>query len=230
MKMNRERLKNLFIKEKDNSVRFIGEELIVNINKKYENFGAFNIDDGINTLAIFNMKIDNEDYGYILPAVIKMFPSNIEEEKKGKEEEYKLTFKKNDIFIKSTVVVKRTDLIFAIFKMFVFFGIRYDFMTENNISRVFDNFGMTGFNMSYTDSSISSAIFSELYRNPKNIQELNRLVDNVEKGIAIGLKNISLTASKLTTKLAGSYLKENLTAAVIQEHTQESEIENLLRR
>ena len=228
MRLNREQLNRLFIKDGD-SIIFNGNECVVTIHKRYENFGLVSIDDGVNTLAIFNMNIDGEDYGYILPAVVKMKPSLIEEIK-DTEELYKLTFKKGDIFFVTTTVVKRTDLIFAIFKIFVFFGLRYPFMTENNVSRIFDNFSFTGFNMDYTDSAISSAMFSELYRNPDNIQELNRLSGNVNKGKAIGLKNISLTASKLTTKLSGSYLKENLTAAVIQTHTQESEIENLLRR
>lgn len=229
MRLNREQLDKLFTKDND-KVIFNGTSCIVTINKRYETFGLFSvIESGINTLAIFNMHIDGEDYGYILPAVVNMKPSLIEEEK-SEEEVYKLTFNKGDTFFETITVVKRTDLIFAIFKMFVFFGIRYPFMTENNVSRIFDNFNFTGFNMDYTDSAISSAMFSELYRNPDNIQELNRLSGNVKKGKAIGLKNISLTASKLTTKLSGSYLKENLTAAVIQTHTQESEIENLLRR
>lgn len=229
MRLNRDQLDKLFIKDND-KVIFNGTSCIVTINKRYETFRLFNIiESGINTLAIFNMHIDGEDYGYILPAVVNMKPSLIEEET-SEEEVYKLTFNKGDMFFETTTVVKRTDLIFAIFNMFIFFDIRYPFMTENNISRIFDNFSFTGFNMDYTDSAISSAMFSELYRNPDNIQELNRLAGNVKKGKAIGLKHISLTASKLTTKLSGSYLKENLTAAVIQTHTQESEIENLLRR
>lgn len=230
MRLSREQLDKLFIKDND-KVIFNGSSCVVTINKRYETFGLFNVAaSGINTLAIFNMHIDGEDYGYILPAVVNMQPSSLEEEKSLEDALYKLTFSKGDVFFNTTTVVKRTDLIFAIFKMFVFFGIRYPFMNENNISRLFDNFNFTGFNMDYTDSAVSSAMFSELYRNPDNIQELNRLAGNLKKGKAIGLKNISLTASKLTTKLSGSYLKENLTAAVIQTHTQESEIENLLRR
>lgn len=226
MKMNREELGKYFTKDANGSVIFTGEECTVTITKKYENFGALNVDSGITTLGIFNLNINGADYGYILPAMIRMNPNHYEEV----NDEYILTFKKGDVFFQTCTLVKRTDLVFCIFKIFVFFGYRYKFMTENNISRLFDNFDMTGFDMSYTYSSVISAMFSELYRNPENLQELNRHAETRQKGTAIGLKNVSLTATNLTTKLSGSYLKENMTSAVIQEHTQESEIENLLRR
>ena len=59
---------------------------------------------------------------------------------------------------------------------------------------------------------------------------MNRLSEGNKVGKAIGLKNVSLTASTLTTKVSGSFLKENLTTSVIQTHTKQSEIEDLLRR
>ena len=82
MRLNREQLDKLFTKDND-KVIFNGNSCIVTINKRYETFGLFNvIESGINTLAIFNMHIDGEDYGYILPAVVNMKPSLIEEERR----------------------------------------------------------------------------------------------------------------------------------------------------
>lgn len=230
MQLTREDFKKYFQVNKNGSVIFIGDECKVTICAKYENFGAFNIDNGINTLALFNLNIGGKDYGYILPAVVKMYPSGFEESKENGEDVYVLTFNKNDIFFNTITVVQRTDLVFGIFKIFVFFGFRYKFMNENNISRIFDAFYLTGFNMEYTYSSVISAMFSELYRNPENLQELNRLTTQNVAGKAIGLKNVSLTASSLTAKLSGSFLKENITSSVIQTHTKQSEIEDLLRR
>lgn len=230
MRLNREQLNRYFVKNQDKTVTFIGDECIVTVCGKFETFGALSLEDGFNTLGVFNINYKGEDYGFNLPALVKMRPSSIEEGEENGEKIYKLVFKKGDTFLQSTIVVKTADFVYTLFKIFVFFGFRYKFMTENNISRSTDNYYLTGFNMDYTYSSILSAMFSEFYRNPDNIQVLNRLTEQDKPGRAIGLKNITLTASKLTTKLAGSYLKENLTAAVIQEHTQESEIENLLRR
>ena len=230
MRLDKEQLNKLFVKNKDKTVTFIGDECVVTVCGKFETFGALSLEDGFNTLGVFNINYKGEDYGFNLPALVKLRPSSIEEGEENGEKVYKLIFKKGDTFLQSTVVVKTADLVYTLFKIFVFFGFRYKFMNENNISRIFDNFYLTGFNMDYTYSSVISAMFSELYRNPENLQLLNRLSEGDKAGKAIGLKNVSLTASTLTTKLSGSFLKENLTTAVIQNHTKQSEIEDLLRR
>lgn len=231
MRLNRAQLKALFTKNEKGEVIFIGDsELIVNINKRYETFAALSIEQEVTTMGYFEIVYKGERYGYNLPAMITMHPSLIEEEAVGTETEVKLTFVKGDVFIKACISVKRSDLVFAIFKMFVFFGIRYRFMTANNISRTFDHLHLTGFKTSYLYSSIVGAMYSELYRASDQIQLLHRLTDQTKPGVWFGMKNVTLTARTLMTKLAGSYLRDNINSALVNPSTQESQLEQLLRK
>lgn len=224
-------MSSLFKKNQAGQIICLENDIIVHISKRYENFAALNIELGVTTMGIFNIRYKGEDYGYNLPAMINMSPTLIEDDEINGEEYYKLTFKKDDVFINTLSLVQRTDLVFAIFKLFVFFGVRYPYMTPTNISRLFDVFYLTGFNMQYTDSAVPAAMFSELTRSSvMDIQSLHRHNPKSAKGYPVGMKNIAATASKLTTKLAGSYLKDTLTSALVNQNTQESEIENLLRR
>lgn len=103
-------------------------------------------------------------------------------------------------------------------------------MTPENVSQLFFNVFMIGFNMQYTDMATVSAMFSELERvSADDIQTLYRH-NPKGKSYPVGMKQISVTASKLTTKLGGSYMSNTATSALVNESTQESEIENLLRQ
>lgn len=230
MRYNRAQLASLFKEEKDGSYICLVDDIIVYINKRYSNFAALSIETEVTTMGIFDIEYKGEYYWNNLPMMMSMSPTLIEDITIEAEDYLKLTFKKGDAFYTSTTLVQRADLVFAIFRLFVFFGLRYKAMTPENVSQLFFNVFMIGFNMQYTDMATVSAMFSELER--VSADDIQTLYRHNPKGDSypVGMKQISVTATKLTTKLGGSYMSATTTSALVNESTQESEIENLLRQ
>ena len=69
-----------FVKDTNSdAVLFTGEELIAYIPERYDMYGLLVQDEYISALGIFDMTIDGKEAGIMLPAVIVMDPSNIDE-------------------------------------------------------------------------------------------------------------------------------------------------------
>ena len=199
--------------------------LLVRVFTRYEDMGVYRVDEHVYMLGIFDMEIDGKHYGMNIPGQIKLSPSTIHKE----DDYYVLTFNKGDEFIMSNHMVKENFIPYLMFKMFVVDGRRYPFMNNTNITRIFDYLSYTGLNISAVHPVYYGAFFSELHRSDTDINKRYRHTD-LKGGIRIlGMKDVKITASKLTTKLSGSYAKETLKAALTQAHSQNSEIEDILR-
>ena len=216
---------------KTTQVTYIGDKpLVVSVFEKYESMGLTQIEDKVTTLGIFNVNIEGKDVLFSLPGNLVMNPTEIVHRTEPTESFIDFIFHKGDIFIEEQRMVVNTKLIFSIFKQFIADGMRYPSMNWSNVPRIFDFAYKADFNPNTVHKVMYSAMISELTRDPKNPGSLFRNGPMKGPALELGMKDISLTASKLTTKLTGSYLKHTMEVALITENKTSSDLENLLRR
>jgi len=224
-------LKNIFQKDKNNTIRFNGNKLSVIIPKRYEIYGCLKIQQEVHTLGIFDLIINDKiEKGFFLPAIMIMIPNDIQMKNIDTESYYELTFEKGDIFMKTSYVVQNQALSYVIFKEFISVGKLPKFINYKNAPLMFNSLQeVTGAKLT-ANPVIYEIIFAYLYRDKKDIMKPYRLTNMKDEPLYIPLKDVAHSAISTTGRIVGSYLNDCITSVIVNESENNSEIEDILRQ
>ncbi len=219
-----------YFEQKKNTVYFIGDKLEVFIPKRYENHGCLEVSTVVQVLGMFDMTINDEiKVGYALPAMIAIEASEMANVSVGDTKFLKLTLFKGDAFIKDIEVVQNPSLAYVIFYEFINNGSPPAYVNYSNISELFGDVKEVN-NISFgVDHVMFEMMYSQLFRDPNNINLLYRLTDMSGQALQIALSAVSHMSTSTTSKLVGSYFANSINAALNTENKVPSKIEELYR-
>jgi len=183
--------------------------------------------------------IMDEDLNYsvmTVPGKLSTEPNEIETVEIGDELFVKLIIEEGNAIFTSNKIVKNTDLIYQIFELLMLQGKVPFYLNYIDLYKVFSNIPKyTG-----SDVGIDTLGFEVLIaisaRNPNNLDMQFRkyIKDNkdmVETTPAwVGLKNIYYSYNSTLSKIAGSYFKKGLIAAIVKPEDKSTTLENILRK
>lgn len=220
-----------FRTDKDGSVVFIGEKLEVRIPESYEKHGGIRFGETeVSVLAICDITInDTMKTGYYLPALITCCPSDIKNITESDEHYTLLTFYTEDVFMKTTKVVKNGKLAYVIFTEFIDLGNRLPWMTYDSVAFILDLAKRTtgvSFNI---DHSVVEFIQSHLARSSKNPTIPYRNTDMQEPPTVLALRYSQHSALSTTAKAIGAYFNEGVDSALVNQSDVKSTVEDVLR-
>ena len=219
-----------YFKRKGDQVIFVGKSLEIMIPMRYESLGCLDIGEKVRSLAIFDMIIDGQKTGYLLPAKISIEPLEIETVLIDGDRFLKLKLVNESVFISNTKVVADEHLAYLIFYELIYIGRTPKFIDYENHAFIFDAVSeVTGIKFP-TDHVVFEMMTEMLHRDPTDLSVLYRHTDMKGKPRTIPLNLVSQAALSTTSKIVGSYDEDGFDAALVNASDIPSDIEDLLRQ
>lgn len=215
-------------------LKYTKDQIIVNTNnitvkipKTYLDTQFCKLGRKVETLGIFQLIINNKQMAnLILTNMVTTIPSDIDN---NSDEEYTLChFKKGDILIDNTSVIKSPDILYKIFHNFIFLGKFPKFLTYDELSTIFNQSVKVNDMYLPIGKEIFELMISHISRDEKDLTKFYRHTDMKKLMSLIGLNNITYAPSSTTSKILGSYLEDGMTGALIDEKHNSDPIEDLL--
>lgn len=217
-------------KDESSPVIFTGDSCVVTILQKLEEtYGCVNIADTVTTLGVFDMEVDGLTSGMFLVGRIEMVPSLIERVVIDNVPYIQLTFKKGDVFMKSTNIVVESKLSFYVWLEYIKFAHTLKAMTYEDQAAMFDRMRMSTGSEFPVDHSVYEAIFAHLSRASHDFTIPYRNTDMKEDFRRIQLSDVTHAARSTSGRIIGAYSKDGINAALVNPNDSNSKIEDLLR-
>ena len=193
-----------YFEKKGRSYIFKGDLLEVFIPMRYAQHGYLEIGNNVSTIGIFDMTINGSiESGYLLGAVIEMYPSDIESVTIDQQKYAKLILHKDDVFIKDCNVVKDAKISYIIFYEMFLSGHYPKFLKYFDCIGIFDRIMEANGDSFSADHMIFEMIVSVLFRDKDNLSTLYRHT-NMKGGYqTIPLRTIAHVAQSTTGKIMG---------------------------
>lgn len=209
---------------------FEGDLLEVYIPEIYNKHNCLVVGDEIETLAIFDMKINSKiDSGYLAPCKMKMLPDHFDWVNVEDQKMLKVVFKKGNVFFKSLEYLQEDTLAYTVFLEMINNGRIPNFLSYEDQAELLDIITeVTGmrFPSSHTVHEIIPAF---LNRHPEDISIQHRLTDLKLKPITVPMKNVVELTQSFTASSIGGYAEDSLTKSLITSYDSPSLIEEILR-
>lgn len=217
-------------KDPSSPVIFTGDQCIVTILEKLEeSYDLVHVGDTVTTLGVFDMVVDGIQSGMFLVGRIEMRPSDIERITEGNTPYIKLTFKKDDIFMKSTNIIVEDKLAFYVWLEFIKYAHTLKAMTYEDQATMFDRLRLSAGTTMPVDHSVYEAIFAHLSRSDQDFSVPYRNTDMKGGFTRIKLSDVAHAATSTSARIIGAYDKAGINAALVKSSDRNSNIEDLLR-
>ena len=220
--------------EADGSVRYLGtQDLHVLIPMYYEKDQILKVTNNIVTLGIFQFWLGDagEHHELFIPAIITMIPSTIVYQKVDGEDSVYCVFKKGDVFMTNTQLVKTEYLAFVLFSYFIDKNRLPETISYNDLATIFQTVAkVTGSKIGKFNNVAFEILFAHTSRSVDNIAVPYRLTDMKKPFIHIKLSDMAHITSSVTAKLISGYLTNSITTAINSEVENESPLEEILRQ
>lgn len=218
-------------KDSKSPVIFTGDLCVVNILQKLEeNYGCVSVADTVTTLGVFDMTVDGMQSGMFLVGRIEMVPSDVARVTIDDVPYIQLTFKKGDVFMKSTKVVVEEKLAFIVWLEFIKFArASLKAMTYEDQASMFDRIRMSSGVSFPVDHAVYEAIFSHLSRAREDFTLPFRNTDMKGEFRRIQLSDVTHASRSTSSRIIGAYNKDGINSALDNPNDMHSQIEDLLR-
>lgn len=218
---------------KDNAGYVTGKNNIrVYVPCRYEIHGILSVGNKVNCLGIFEAEVDGEKipYYFRLPAMMSMHPSGVSKVRlHGDIPYYRFDFRPGDIFMESMTIIKQDFILFAMFIEFIRMGNVPPFMTYDDFSTMFDSAQVTCGATLQVPHAILEIIIAFCARDRDNLTVKYRHTDMKKPLVFLALKDTTHIRDTTTPKLMGSHLMNGINNALVNQSTQRSELEDILR-
>lgn len=205
------------------------DDMYVYIPQRYSVHDLLFIENDVRTIGIFEVRINNETYPVVLPAILTMCPSDTYRQKEDNVEYWVLKFHRGDIFIKNRTLIKQSFIVPALFEEYLVNGNIPKFFRYKDLATLFDEAQKTcGINLGVAHV-VLELIYSHLSRDRNNLTKQYRYTDQKEMPYYIGLKNVAYATSSATSKIVGSYFADGLNAAIVNPSDKNYTVEDMLR-
>lgn len=222
-------LKKFSQKDANSPVIFTGDKCVVTILQKLENYECLKVADSVTTLGVFDMEVDGIQSGCFLVARVEMFPSDITNVVIDNKSYVQLTFKKGDVFMKTTKFVVEEKLAFFIWLEYIKYGNTLKAMTYEDQAFLFDKIRQTSGITFPVDHAVYESIFSYLSRDAYDPNVQFRNTDMRKEFMRIQLNDVAHAARSTQARIAGAYMKDGINAALDNPNSMNSQVEDLLR-
>lgn len=210
---------------------FTGKKLEIRIPRRYENYNLLNVVNDVQTLAIFEMIVDDkESHGFLLPSIITIQPSKWYNKVIDEVDMLVLELQNGDKFMTSSTLLKQARISYAMFTEFIGMGNLPKFMTYESTAFLFDLAKSLCDADLKAHHSVFEMIYAHLFRDPDDLTVRYRHTNMKKKPAFIELKSVTYGTDSTTAKLIGAYMADGINAALVNPSHQQSDLENLLRQ
>lgn len=216
--------------EKDGTFRFIGNELKCYLPERYKARNLLSITDVVTVLGIFTMKADGKEFGFNLPAMITMKPSEVNQELINDKKYYVCTLHKGDIIHNTTLLIQQSTIGYNMWMEFLTQDNRPSFINYGNIISLYDDVSaITGLSLPKSHV-LFEVVYSHMFRDKKNPSIPVRLTDMKGEMTVVNLHDVSFGATTTHSRIFGSYDAIGMNAALINKETKNNELEDIFRQ
>lgn len=230
LKRNPDIIKSYFKKVKNTVL--LKEDVKVLFPERYINRDLAQISSTVDVMSIYAIVDNNKNYAIVNKLIMQnLAPYNITEITIDNIIYKELYFRKGDVFITNTNLVKTNTLIYNVFDEFFTKGNVPWFLNYNDLSDILIA------SKEYTGSDIGKnpiaveILASLIARNPDDKTKFYRTVKNKKtvKPSYIGLNNIFYSFDNTGAKLVGGYFGQGVPNAIVVPETKSSEVTKTLR-
>lgn len=228
LKRNPEAIKKCF--------KVVGDTTIVTKNIKviypdrYNTIGLAILGSTVRLISIY--AILDEDGNYAIannPIFVELTPSNVSEVSVGNSINKVLHFEESSTFTENNSLVIDDRFLYDIFNDFYINGNIPWFMNYEDVISVLANTSKFA-GSSLGDNPLSMEIISAvLARDAKDKTKFYRQTEMTKDPIFVGLMNIYFTFDNTVGKIAGSYMSQGITSAIVNKEKETTKIERILR-
>lgn len=220
-----------YCKKVGSSFVFIGNKMTIIIPRRYETYNLLHISNDVETLAIFEVIVDDKDsFGFLLPAVVTMEPSRVFTTTKDDVDVAMLEFQTGDKVIVNDTILKQPYISYMMFLEFVALGNLPKFLSYEDAAFLFDKSREICNANLRVNHSIFEMIFAHLFRDPDDLTKKYRHTDMTKKPAFIELRSVTYGTDSTTAKLIGAYMNDGINAAIVNPSDQRHDLEDLLRK
>lgn len=217
-------------KNPSSPVIFTGERCVVTILQKLEEtYDCVSVKDTVTTIGVFDMEVDGIQSGMFLIGRIEMVPSQVDRVVIDNTPYIQLTFKKGDVFMRTTNIVVEEKLAFIVWLEYIKFAHTLKAMSYEDQASMFDRMRMSAGITFPVDHSVFEVIFAHLSRDKNDFTIPYRNTDMKDDFRRIQLNDVAHAARSTSSRIIGAYNKDGINAALDNPSDAHSTIEDLLR-
>lgn len=226
LKRDKEKVLSYFKETPSNSI-IVTEDCYVQFPSRFIQRELGDIDIGVEVYGLFAL-VFNDTYAVLNFASKVILNSNIIEYVQIDDVEYiNVMFRKNDVMIINTNLVKKETVIFDILDEIIFKGKIPWYTTYDDLIKMLDTA------KPYAGMNLNNLMGAELLasmcgRCDKDRTKYYRTCSDSEI-FYIGLRNVFYSATSTLTKLSGSYLNDGIKSALLSPTKDISELEKAVR-
>ncbi len=212
-------------------VRFMGNEVVLYIPKRYENYQFLHIGERVECLGIFKMVINGELVcGLQLPAIISIDPVSMEWTTIDDEKFLAVTLTHGSNILTTLHLLQNDKIYFTTWREFLSVGHLPLYINYENIAFLFDDLKETTGKGINIDHSVLEIIYAHLFRDSEDLNVFYRHTSMSKEPTTISLKTVSYGPSGTFAKIAGSYAQDGYNSALLNQADRNSELEDMWRR
>lgn len=217
-----------YLKETPNGSVIVTKDCIVQFPSRFVKRELAEIDVGVEVYGLMAIIFEDNTYAVLNFTNKLILNSNIIDYKEINGIEYiNVTFKKNDILIINTNLVRIETVIFDILDEIILKGNIPWYIEYEDLLKMFDT-AKAYAGMSITNLTGTELLASMCARCNEDRTKYFRTC-NKSKLFYIGLRNVFYSATSTLTRLSGSYLSDGVTSALLSPTKDISELEKAVR-
>ena len=209
---------------------FTGDQLDIYVPERYRGYGYLNVDEALIAMGIFDAVLNGQEVGFLIPATLRMEPSEMETVNTGDGSFLKATFYEGDVFMQKEVV-QDSNVPYVMFSEFLDLGRLPDFFTYRQAPFMFDRAtDITGVKFN-VDHAVFEIVFAYLFRDSGDPGTQYRHTQMRKDPQFIPLQNAyNLGDTTTTSKLLGSYFDDSENSALVNQADRNTELDEILRQ
>ena len=223
-------LKKFSQKDASSPVIFTGDTCIVRILEKFEGYGCLQVSDTVKTVGVFDMEVDGITSGMLLAAKVEMVPSEVDAVELDGNRYVQLTFRRGDVFLKTTETVLEEKIAFYVWLMYIKYGNMLKAMSYQDQAVFIDKIKATCGISFPVDHVVYEVLFAHLTRAADDFTVIYRNTDMRGDFRRINLSDVAHASRSTTARIIGAYFKEGINSALTKPSTSNSMIEDVLRQ
>lgn len=216
--------------EKDGTWYFTGKTLEIRIPKRFSVYNCLDIGDEVQTLAICDMIVDGQyQFPLNLLAMITIIPSDVTQWTYKGVPYIVLHLQTNDVFMKSSDVLKNDGSIFATWSDFINFGNTIYSLSYRGLGLMYSDVEETTGSGLGVGPSVYEVAVAFLSRDQKQPLMPYRLTDMKLPPRYVALRSIPLARTGTMSRMSGVYFDTALTASLRYQVTTNQPFEDIAR-
>lgn len=197
--------------------------------KRYINKNYLIVTETIKVLGIFTMKCQGETFGIVLPTVIEMEVSRIEEATIDDRRYIVAVLEKGRKFMTSLSTLQGVKIPYYVWTEFLSVGNLPEFITYDTCAQLYDDMADIAGRGLGVDHAVFELVVAHMYRDKDDLSTYYRNTDMKKEPGMVTLRDINYGPSTTHSRIVGSYANEGRNAALLHQSTTNDELEDTFR-